>query len=688
MYDFDPNSLQAWKHKLLNESFSSSEYINLKDYSYITHLRNFDPEKQETIIADLKNHAHFMLDSTETRKEKEFWAKIIYITSRQYGSGWYDFLQYTHKSHSPSEAEHFIALPEDVKDSNIPYKIIQCRPDKHFFDKNSLKKTTWYQKNPLFSYKCLDDEHALKYLSQNFGDTFVNIYNSITYPAGKADFMALAFLYWEGGIFADVFSACRASISRFISHNSGLTLFANENRVEKFFIAAKPRHPLIKRFLNRAVKLIEEKKQDFSHENFTDHQALTLNILDAYCENESIYKDSLVNFIPYNVFSCFVDFNGQDEFLSDPNHSQILNTIPSTSILEKESLTGLLPSADRVLGKVDASIIPPSIPLTIIGHDHHQDWSERQNKHVITPAAHVYEWSNISLSGPGGLWKDDTFIQLDSYLSHVCEMETRDGHWKQPTQTNITHIINDPVIVAFGAGYGCYGHYIVDEIPRLGLIKHILGDNEFHKLKIVMPLKTPKWAFPLLKETLGIEESNIKFFDHENDKWLIKKAITSEYLHRDYTFNPFTKDFYRNAFNNDVRPFRKICLSRKSWEVKKSHQRIFKQQDWFENEAVKRGFELVSPERLSIRDQIRLMAETKVQIGEHGSAQHASIYSKTGMTIGTINPLGNVQINIGRVSQDKNIIIYENQTYTDEYNNTFYSCDQNDLLSFFDSLPE
>ncbi|MBR0558965.1 glycosyltransferase 61 family protein [Neokomagataea anthophila] len=686
MYDFDQNSLLAWKQKLLNEAFSSSEYINLKDYSHITYLKNFDIEKQETILSDLKNHASFMLNNTSIHEEQKFWAKIIYITARQFGSGWNDFLKYIPQSSPSSKQEHFITLPEDVKNSNIPYKIIQCRPDKPFFDKKSAQKTTWYQKNPLFSYECFDEEHSINYLSKNFGDIFVNTYNSITYPAGKADFMALAFLYWEGGVFADVFSACRASISHFVSNQSNLILFSNENRIEKFFIAAKPRHPLIKRFLDRAIKMIDEKKQDFSHNHFTDNQALTLSILDSYCENDDVFENNIVKFVPYNIFSCFVDFNGQDEFLSSSHHPHSLKTIPSTSILEKENHTGLLPSADRVLGKADASIIPPSTPLTVIGHDHHPDWCERQNKHVITPAAHVYEWSNISLSGPGGLWKDDTFIQLDSYLSHVCETETRDGHWQQPTQTNITHIINEPVIVAFGAGYGCYGHYIVDEIPRIGLIKKVLGEHEFHKLKVVMPLKTPQWAFSLLKETLGIEKENIKFFDHENDKWLIKKAITSEYLHRDYTFNPFTKDFYRNAFSNDVQPFRKICLSRKSWEVNKSHQRIFKQQDWFEAEAVKRGFELVSPERLSIRDQIRLMAETKIQIGEHGSAQHASIYSKSGMTIGTINPLGNVQINIGRVSQDKNIIIYENQTYTDEYNNTFYSCDQSDLLYFFDSL--
>lgn len=201
-----------------------------------------------------------------------------------------------------------------------------------------------------------------------------------------------------------------------------------------------------------------------------------------------------------------------------------------------------------------------------------------------------------------------------------------------------------------------------------------------------MPVDTPKWALDLLKVFFDIDESRILFFDQVKDFWMLRHVIVSEYLHRTYIFNPFMREFYRSYVPSQGEPWRKICLSRRAWERNKTHQRVFEQQEWFEAEAQRRGFEVVAPETLSIADQIRLMCETRVQIGEHGSAQHASIYSEFGMTVGTINPLGEVQINLGRLSGDRNVIIYDVESRMDENHNTFFRCDPDALMAFFDAV--
>ena len=690
MLDFNEKSLVQWKIDIIKKIFSqeNSESFN-NSYKIREEIDCFSKENINVSFEKIATISFEEISRTSLKEEKLFYGKIFYVSTREFGYGWTELLNILLiNDKNSSNLKYPILLPEKYKNSSIPPKIFQCRPDKPEFTKNVCENVTWYQKNPDFEYLCFNDQGALNYLSDKLGPRFANAYSKIDYPAGRADMMALSFLYWEGGVFADVFSACRASVSGFINNNSNIVLFISNSRVEKFFIAASPRHPLIKRFLTRAIELTESGIKNLPHENFTDHMALTLSIIDSICENKKYLEENKISFIDKDIYGSFVDFNGQDEDLSYRIQTDNFKKIPVSSLIPKEETLNIFSKIGRntVLGSVESKILPSGIPLTVIGNNKHPDWNERQEKNIISPSSHVYELSMVGLSGHCGLWKDDVFIQFDSYLPHVNEMETRSGHWKIPNTSSITRVIDDPIIPAFGAGYGCYGHYIVDELPRLGLIRKIVGDNEFKKLKILLPKKTPGWAFNLLEVFFGIDKSSIILFDHERDLWILREAIVSEYMHRDYVFNPYIKEFYQSYVKGDVLPTRKVCLSRRSWEPGKSHQRIFEQQEWFEKEAQRRGFEIIAPEKLSISEQIRIMCETKIQIGEHGSAQHASIYSKFGTTVGTINPLGNVQINLGRLSGDKNVIIYEVESYKDNNQNTFYRCDQEDLVRFFDAL--
>ncbi|TPW33698.1 glycosyltransferase 61 family protein [Oecophyllibacter saccharovorans] len=690
MFDFDSTSLHDWKVKTLGVLFQSAASETTVAYqSHLDALRSYERGRDHDVLRELGSISAEHLLHLQSKREHLFWAKVYYVCTREFGSGWTDLLSLLPRSFiSPGNGHYPLCLEESLTDSAIPPRIIQCRPDKPLFSPSSCQQVTWAQKNPLLSYDCYDDEKSRRYLMDHFGTHFTNAYQKVGYAAGQADLTALSVLYWEGGIFADVFSACRASISQLIDSKSRLILFSDKNRVDKFFIASAPRHPHIGRLLQRAIKLTEYGMYNVSHDKFTDHLAWTLSILDAVCENPHYLKDNGISFLSREIYDCAIEFNGQDEDISHHEQTRHFVTLPASALISTEERLKLFstPGSNAVLGKVDAYILPAAIPLTIVGRDHHPDWSERQRHNTITPAAHVYEWNMVGLSGHCCLWKDESFIRLDSYLSHVAEIESRSGHWKPPSRDLVTRVVDEPVIPAFSAGYGCYGHYIVDDLPRLGLIRKILGAAEFDKLKIIMPVKTPAWAFDLLKIFFEIEKDRIILFDHERDFWILRRSIVSEYLHRNYVFNPFIKEFYQGYFQEESVPTRRICLSRKAWESGKTHQRVFRQQEWFENEAQKRGFEIISPERLSIPEQIRLMCQTKIQIGEHGSAQHASIYSKFGMTVGTINPLGDVQINLGRLSGNRNVIVYETEHFIDEKANTFFDCSKSDLLAFFDHL--
>ena len=102
--------------------------------------------------------------------------------------------------------------------------------------------------------------------------------------------------------------------------------------------------------------------------------------------------------------------------------------------------------------------------------------------------------------------------------------------------------------------------------------------------------------------------------------------------------------------------------------------------------ALERGFELLVPEDYSLPEQIRLMAETAVQIGEHGSAQHASIYSPFGTIVGSVNPVTPMQVLLGRLSHDRNVLLLPDNMWRDERGNLNFSCSQDRLDAFFANI--
>lgn len=694
MLDFNAEELSQWKREMIGK-ISREPLLEVDpDIERVKEIGIIEGELPAVDLEWIAATAAGKIQQSSDSLEKIFWGRLFYVVTRKFGSGWVHLMSIIPECAALYAISPF-SEPEVLMESYGPKKItprlFQCRPDREKFSPAACDKVTWRQKNMALEYICYNDETANDYLHETYGPRLAEAYRNVPYPADRVAFMAFASLYWEGGIFADVMTTCRANISSLMRDEAELVVMAEPGRLEKYFMASAPRHPLVRRFLSRLIHYWESERKDLPHALISGSEAFTLNLLDAWCEDPTCLSEGKVFFLPKKQFSCLIDFTGQDEDLAIQERMELegaFKTLLSPSLVKPEERLGIFshPAANGYLGGVPAQILPPGRPIVVIGPNRHPEWSREQMRPVLTPAAHVYAWQDVGLSGHCALWKDGAFIKLDSYLSHVAEVESRDGHWKPTDRHNATHVIDEPVILAFSAGYGCYGHYIVDDLPRLGLIKKQLGTKEFLRQKFILPRTTARWAHELLKHFLGIEPENIVSFEPAHDRWFLKHAIVAEYPHRVYNFNPFVREFYQEAIQEDVTPVRKICLSRRRWEAGKLHQRVFEQQEWFEQEAERRGFEVIAPETLSISDQIKLMCQTKTQVGEHGSAQHASIYSSYGMTVGTINPLGSVQINLGRISGNKNVVIYESESRRDQNHNTFYRCREEDLRLFLDAL--
>lgn len=681
-----PHSLTAESGRVLMEKMRSQSGVDWNEVFFIAEQRMHDVK--------------FSFNKTA-------YAKICYLSRRAVGKVWSEFMPFV-LGMCTTEGENFSSsfMINETIPTDIPNVIRQCRPSQLAYSIDDVRRVGLYNKNKNFVYRNYDGADAEAYLRQNFGEYVWCLFQALPEPQARSDFFLIASLYKEGGISADVCSIANANILPLLGKGKTFGFVVNEGLPQKKFLFAVPEHPIVKAYLDRLIRYaagVLDGSIAFSYEEFSSPSAFQTFLMDKVCEISASLNADLNGSIGWLAL-------GATSPKGDLSSVQLINDVDYTAFvrcaLDEENLsergdmfprTNLLGMADdpsvgsEVRSLLRGNVIIASRPgffygpaegPVIVGSDLVPDITRQACNPVAVPAVNVFETKGLVLTGHGCLWKDRRFVQLDSYLSKVAESEVENGFWRLPADAEATLEVDVPVIIAFGAGFGCYGHYLVDDIPRLGLAKMLMGDEAFRSKKIVIPQKTPKWGTDLLCAIFGINEERFLRFDHEREAWKLRDAVIPSFLARHYQFHPLLRDFYRSLVPDVGRPFRRICLSRRTWEPNKVNQRVFKEQTLFEEMAVAHGFEVVEPERFSIHDQIRLMAETRCQIGEHGSAQHASVFNKYGMTVGTINPRTEVQTNLGRLFGDRNVVVYEDVAETDAQNNRIYSLSEEKINTF------
>ncbi|WP_169796346.1 glycosyltransferase family 61 protein [Acetobacter tropicalis] len=671
---FDEKQLLEWKINFLKEHVAFIQKkmrpsLLAKLKSFIMEEKNIKFEDEELSDFLEENKADFIVNS------------CVYVLKRQMGFKWDGFFEFLLKNNNFRNKIHFLK-----DDGFYPKYIRQCRPDKEFYDYTSVVNVGFYNKNKDFLYICYDDEKASAYLRKEFGGVVEKVYNSIGISQAKSDFFLIASLFKEGGISADVCSVAQTSIKPLIQ-DCNLCFVYDSSGVNKNFLFAGKGSSFYEAYLLELIKKQKTMKEhkEFNYESFSSRNAFHTFFLDYYAYNIKEFEKEKINFIENEIYNAFVNSNMEEENLSEKDAFKKI----SFKALSKELNDVFICVKEDTSCVSENFYTAKSDNVCLIGGDLHSHITNQTSVPYALPTLDVLKLQDAYLSGHACLWVNDKYVDFESYLSSVAEQEHHGGFWKKPNGNNVARVVEDETIIGFSAGYGCYGHYIVDDLPRIGLIKKYLGDD-FYGKKIILPQKTPRWGVDLLKYFLNIEETSFVFFNHETEVVGFKNLFAASYPHKNYKFHPFIKEFYDGISKKFIssKPFRRVCLSRKSWETEKVNQRIFLEQDFFEETAKSRGFDLIQPEKLKIEEQIELMAQTSCQIGEHGSAQHASVYNPFGMTIGTINPLTEVQVNLGRIYNDRNFICYADHQYNDNKGNFYYSVNKEKLIRFFDEIEK
>lgn len=117
-------------------------------------------------------------------------------------------------------------------------------------------RDTWLQQNPLWTHIIWTPQTSLA-LVTNYYPQYLSLYNSFPLPIERSDFMRLCALHRYGGIYADMDTSCRKSMTELRSRFSQPIGLSNDpiHRVANcFMLSQSARHPLWLRLMDCAQR--------------------------------------------------------------------------------------------------------------------------------------------------------------------------------------------------------------------------------------------------------------------------------------------------------------------------------------------------------------------------------------------------------------------------------------------------
>ena len=295
---------------------------------------------------------------------------------------------------------------------------------------------------------------------------------------------------------------------------------------------------------------------------------------------------------------------------------------------------------------------------------------------------------DITVLGSGYVFHGEALVTDGSHLSDVAiewvERPMPDS--PRALKPARERFVDELAIVAIGPGHLIYGHWLVDFIPRFVIAKEALG-RAYADAKLVLPHDTPRWALTMLHAFTGAEESQFAFYERGIERLALRNACIPSYVHDDYAFHPFADEIFAGLVPlRDRSPLRRLCISRAAFEgATHGVQKLFETRVAFEAEAVRRGYEIVRPETMGIREQAALFASASHVVGEYGSALHSAVFGPSGLRIGYIRCPNRIQLRISAMRRQPSAVVLPADDRVAETGVAEYSLTASEMSALFDA---
>lgn len=239
-------------------------------------------------------------------------------------------------------------------------------------------------------------------------------------------------------------------------------------------------------------------------------------------------------------------------------------------------------------------------------------------------------WDNVVLGGEG--WPG--LSSLDTPAARFFGESAR-YYFQNIASGRIRRQIAGVALLLARPGDNIYGHWLIDIFPLVWLAKVRAG----LRVRYILRTGTPEYAIAWLKAR-GASTSDIILYDPKAEILEVERLLVAPGLRRGDYVHATLKE-YRDWFEAvaGLEPSeprggdRTIYISRKEWT---SPYRQLLNRETIEGQFLKRGFEIYQPEREPLPRQIATFRQSRLIVGESGSALHNNVFSSSETVVGVL----------------------------------------------------
>ncbi|TXK64823.1 glycosyltransferase family 61 protein [Alkalisalibacterium limincola] len=183
------------------------------------------------------------------------------------------------------------------------------------------------------------------------------------------------------------------------------------------------------------------------------------------------------------------------------------------------------------------------------------------------------------------------------------------------------HVRGDCAVLV-QTGDHAWGHWLVDVIPRIKVLRHHLPDVTIAVSSALRP------ARELLVEA-GISLRQVVFYDPAKTVLSADRLFVPSFVRFANAFSPLARDIFPTLSRRARTRDRRLYVTRSATPLGSSLTNSGEVERVFE----RHGFEIVSPEAWSVERQVGTFAQASFIAGEYGSGLHNSVYSARGTRV-------------------------------------------------------
>lgn len=364
-----------------------------------------------------------------------------------------------------------------------------------------------------------------------------------------------------------------------------------------------------------------------------------------------------------------------------------LPTTPIDALVERTSLADALSAWKSFVSFRPAEMSRPASPAMLVNGKGQDGWYAVNHQMAgEVRELGVYFLRDVIVSGHFYTFHDDRYLHDGSGPSNVAmrfiKQEQRDHHSLVHRDRSLT--LDRPALVIGGPGYPIWGHWLLDFLPRLAIAAAMLGP-QLRDFVIPMPSDAPKWLPAFLQFFAGVEAAQIVSYDRGTESVICPMACIPTFAHSNYFLHSFMREYYQSFWRSGpiVTPAR-FCVSRKAFgQTRHSVVRTFEEEDYFEDMAVRHGFEIVYPETLDFRGQIDLFANAAAIVGQYGSGMHSSLFSRPGTLVGQFCMPNSIQSRIAGLCEQRMAYLFPDLDTVDAQGTKVLSVSRDAIDEFF-----